>query len=139
MPDSCEDESCVLTELEDLERKRCESISQYDWVVLESILHEDFVYGFLSGRLEGKSVYLQGLPSRPHGVTSKVLETHIYGEVAVMVSEFASTNASSGAIANEGTALAVWIRSGDTWKIVAYHSTKFGISSTGEQISSHFS
>ena len=113
-----------VDELIAVEHERCRAISEQDWPALSALLSEDFTYVFLSGRTERKDVYLRGLPSRPHGVTSSDLNVRIYDrDTAVMNGRFVSTNAVTGELANEGTILVVWHRT-DRWRAVAFQSTR---------------
>ena len=115
----------LIDELERLEAERCRAISENDWEALGALLHDDFTYGFLSGRVEDKTTYLAGIPSRPHGHKRSGLRTKLYGDatVAVMTGEFISTTP-SGEVANVGTALQVWVKEENTWMLAAFSSTR---------------
>ena len=108
-----------------LEDERCRAISASDWSALGALLHEDFTYGFLSGRVEDKTTYLAGIPNRPHGHRRHDLTARVYGHgtVVVMTGGFVSTTP-AGEVANVGTALQVWVKDGDAWKLAAFNSTR---------------
>ncbi len=115
-----------------LEEERCRAITESDWAALGELLHEDFTYGFLSGRVEDKATYLAGIPNRPHGHRRTDLATHVYGggTVAVMTGGFVSTTP-EGEVANVGTALQVWVRDGrGAWKLAAINTTRTAASPT---------
>lgn len=115
----------LIEQLERLEAERCRAISESDWEALGALLHDDFTYGFLSGRVEDKTTYLAGIPSRPHGHERSGLRTKFYGDatVAVMTGGFISTTP-SGEVANVGTALQVWVKADKTWMLAAFNSTR---------------
>ena len=115
----------VIEEVQHLEAERCRAISESDWTALGELLHDDFTYGFLSGRVEDKQTYLAGIPNRPHGHSRSGLTTRLHGggTVAVMTGGFVSTTP-SGEVANVGTALQVWVREGGSWKLAAFNSTR---------------
>jgi hypothetical protein len=126
-------DEAAIRELVRREGERCRAISESDWAALGDLLHDDFTYGFLSGRVEDKATYLAGIPSRPHGHRRTDLTTRLYGggTVGVMTGGFVSTTP-QGEVANIGTALQVWVRDEDgDWKLAAINTTRTAALPTG--------
>lgn len=124
-------EASTIALLLELERQRCQAITTGDWDGLAALLAPEFTYGFLSARIEDRTTYLAGLPSRPHGVGTSRHSVRCYDRAAVMTFEFTTWDRDTREELNAGTGLETWIRndSGD-WQLVASSTTRFGARST---------
>jgi hypothetical protein len=119
------DGSTELDEVFRLEQERCRAISECDWAALGSLLHDNFTYGFLSGRIEDKQTYLAGIPGRPHRHARSDIAAHSYagGTVVVMTGGFVSSTPEH-VVTNVGTALQVWVKERGEWKLAAISTTR---------------
>jgi ketosteroid isomerase-like protein len=109
-----------------LEAERCRAISELDLPVLEKILADDLTHMHITGHTEDKATYLAGLSGRPRKTTRGDLSVRLYGDVAVMtgalINEFRG-GGENAAARLEIQALQVWVRSGETWQMVAFGSS----------------
>jgi Domain of unknown function (DUF4440) len=108
------------------ETQRCRAISELDIPALEKILADDLTHTHITGHTEDKATYLAGLSGRPRKTTRGDLSVRIYGDAAVMTgaltNEFPAA-AGNAAVRLEIQALQVWVRSGETWQMVAFGSS----------------
>jgi hypothetical protein len=118
-------ESTTISTLVHLEQKRCRALSEKDWPGLESLLSDDYTHVHTTGRVENKSVYLQGMKERPRQTSRGDLTVRVYGETAVMMGTQTNKTQQAGTPAvMESLVTQVWVRQGSNWRLVAAQNTR---------------
>jgi ketosteroid isomerase-like protein len=113
--------------LQALEQERCRALSEQDWPALDRLLAADYTHVHTTGRVEDKSVYVQGMKERPRETSRGELTVRVYGDTAVMAG--AQTNRTERSGKTElmhSQVIQVWVRHADGWKLVAAQNTRLG-------------
>lgn len=123
MPDHHSDEQEIL-HLEDL---RYEAVLRTDFDTFAELCHEELVYAHSNGERDDLGSYIdkcrQGVYVY-HRIDHPVEQVKILGDVALVMGEMQAELTIRGTRTElDNTALAVWIRVGSSWKLLAYQPT----------------
>jgi ketosteroid isomerase-like protein len=128
------DEQDILS-LEDL---RYEAVLRSDFDAFAELCHEELVYAHSNGERDDLRSYMdkcrQGVYVY-HRIDHPVEQVKILGDVALVMGEMKAELTIRGTrTALDNTALAVWIRVGSSWKLLAYQPTpKPGQAALGQE------
>ena len=122
MPDASEAE--VLS----ADDRRFEAMRKSDWPALEAALADDLTYVHSTARLESKAEHVGNLKAgKPHyrGIAPRDRKARVLGNVGIVngVSEMHVENAGKEQRFTVRY-LAVYAKSGDQWRMIAWQSTK---------------
>lgn len=123
MPDHHSDEQDILS-LEDL---RYEAVLRSDFDAFAELCHEELVYAHSNGERDDLQGYMdkcrQGVYVY-HRIDHPVEQVKILGDVALVMGEMQAELSIRGTRTElDNSALAVWIRVGPSWKLLAYQPT----------------
>lgn len=123
MPDRHSDEQDILS-LEDL---RYEAVLRADFDAFAELCHEELVYAHSNGERDDLRGYVdkcrQGVYVY-HRIDHPVDQVKILGDVALVMGEMQAELTIRGTRTElDNSALAVWIRVGSSWKLLAYQPT----------------
>ena len=123
MPDLHSDEQDILS-LEDL---RYEAVLMADFDAFAQLCHEELVYAHSNGERDDLWGYVdkcrQGVYVY-HRIDHPVEQVKILGDVALVLGEMKAELTIRGTRTElDNSALAVWIRVGSSWKLLAYQPT----------------
>ena len=123
MPDHHSDEQDVLS-LEDL---RYEAVLRSDFDAFATLCHDELVYAHSNGERDDLGSYIdkcrQGVYVY-HRVDHPVEQVKILGDVALVMGDMHADLTIRGKRTElDNSALAVWIRMGSSWKLLAYQPT----------------
>jgi len=111
----------VVTQLATLEFERCRAISEQDWPALERLLAEDMTHTHMTGRVEDKPTFMDGIKGRPRLVERGEIKIRVYGNIAVMNGRQFNTTSDRRM---EMEVLQVWRRrNGVDWQEVAFQAS----------------
>jgi hypothetical protein len=110
-----------------LEQARCAAIVDGDYDAFAALSHPELRYTHTSGETDTLDSYLQKCRSGYydyHRIDRPITRITIVGDTALILGEFHS-ELSAGGIEKElhASALAVWIRDGDSWLFLGYQPT----------------
>jgi ketosteroid isomerase-like protein len=110
-----------------LEDRRYEAVLRSDFDAFAELCHEDLVYAHSNGDRDDLSSYVDKCRRGVyvyHRIDHPVEQVKVLGDVALVIGEMQADLTIKGKrILLNNTALAVWIRSGSTWKLLAYQPT----------------
>ncbi len=111
----------------DLEDRRYEAVLRADFGAFAELCHEDLVYAHSNGERDDLTSYIdkcrQGVYVY-HRIDHPVEQIKVLGEVALVMGEMQADLSIRGKRTRlDNTALAVWIRSGPSWKLLAFQPT----------------
>ena len=116
------------TEVLRADDRRFAAMQKGDWAGLEAVLADDLTYVHSTARLESKAEHVGNLKAgRPHyrGIAPRERRVRVRGDVGVVngVSEMHVENAGKEQRFTVRY-LAVYARSGDAWRMIAWQSTR---------------
>jgi uncharacterized protein (TIGR02246 family) len=76
-----------LSELLELEQRRCAAISAGDVEALSALLSDDYVHVHMNAAVDDRAGHLDGVAKRPRQTTRGELQVRVYGELAVLTGE----------------------------------------------------
>jgi ketosteroid isomerase-like protein len=113
--------------VEDLEKRRYAAMLASDVAALDAMLDDRLVYAHSLGDRDGKASYLDKVRSRVfvyhevHHTSDSIIASGDCAVVAGTMRAKASVGSELRAINN--SSLAVWMKTGGTWRFVAYQPT----------------
>jgi uncharacterized protein (TIGR02246 family) len=110
-----------------LEDSRYEAVLRADFEAFANLCHEDLVYAHSNGERDDLNSYMdkcrQGVYVY-HRIDHPVEQVKIIGNVALVMGEMQADLTIKGTRTSlDNTALAVWVRAGSSWKLLAYQPT----------------
>jgi hypothetical protein len=123
VPDHHSDEQDILS----LEDRRYEAVLRSDFDAFAELCHEELVYAHSNGERDDLPGYLdkcrQGVYVY-HRIDHPVEQVKILDDVALVMGEMQAELTIRGTRTElDNSALAVWIRVGSSWKLLAYQPT----------------
>ena len=116
------------TEVLRADDRRFAAMQKGDWAGLEAVLADDLTYVHSTARLESKAEHVGNLKAgKPHyrGIAPRERRVRVQGDVGVV------NGVSAMHVENAGKEqrftvryLAVYARSGDAWRMIAWQSTR---------------
>jgi ketosteroid isomerase-like protein len=108
--------------------RRFDAMRRGDWTALDAALADDLTYVHSTARLESKAEHIANLRAgKPHyrGIAPRERKVRVHGAAGVVngVSEMHVENAGKEQRFTVRY-LAVYARSGDTWRMIAWQSTR---------------
>src|SRR5918996_4815204 len=108
--------------------QRFEAMRKGDWPALEAALAADLTYVHSTARLESKAEHVGNLKAgKPHyrGIAPRERKVRVHGGIGVVngVSEMHVENACKEQRFT-GRYLAVYAKAGETWRMIAWQSTR---------------
>ncbi|MFF2317840.1 nuclear transport factor 2 family protein [Arthrobacter sp. NPDC058097] len=117
------DEQDILS----LEDSRYEAVLRADFEAFADLCHEDLVYAHSNGDRDDLDSYMEKCRQGVyvyHRISHPVEQVKIIGDVALVMGEMQADLTIRGTHTSlDNTALAVWVRSGSSWKLLAYQPT----------------
>ncbi|MFC9352911.1 nuclear transport factor 2 family protein [Arthrobacter sp. NPDC057013] len=128
------DEQDILS----LEDSRYEAVLRADFEAFADLCHKDLVYAHSNGDRDDLGSYMEKCRQGVyvyHRIDHPVEQVKIIGDVALVMGEMHADLTIRGTQTSlDNTALAVWVRSGSSWKLLAYQPTpKPGPAALGQQ------
>lgn len=121
-------EQAAIDEVLKAEKARCRAIEQTDWVALDSILGDDFVYTHSTGKHETKDEWVAGIKKLDRAVIRDNLSVRILGDVALLsgtsVNRYAEPFNGDSHFGSLLDVLQVWVKRDGDWQLVANHGVK---------------
>jgi ketosteroid isomerase-like protein len=119
--------SLVDAEILDLERKRYEAVMKQDFTAFGAMCHPDLVYTHSNGERDSLDSYLHKCRTGHyvyHRIEHPVEKVVLVGDTAIVVGEMrADITAGGKDLHLDNNSLAVWVRAGGAWKLLAYQPT----------------
>jgi ketosteroid isomerase-like protein len=124
-------ETEVCAQIEKLEEARYDAMIAGDIQALEDLLDDDMTYAHSSGVVGGKCSYLKGIANRVwdyrsvarSGFTTPTPAITVVGDTALVFARLDIHSVNSGREIKFATrTLAVWVRRGERWRLLALHS-----------------
>ena len=108
--------------------RRFDAMRKGDWTALDAVLADDLTYVHSTARLESKAEHIGNLKAgRPHyrGIAPRDRKARVHGNLGVVngVSEMHVENAGKEQRFTVRY-LAVYAKAGDTWRMIAWQSTR---------------
>lgn len=113
--------------IRDLEDRRYAAVVKGDFDEFEALSHPDLIYTHSSGETDTLETYLTKCRSGfyvYHRIDHPIARIVIDGDVALVLGEMnAELNVNETRKQLRNSALAVWVRNADTWKLIGYQPT----------------
>jgi ketosteroid isomerase-like protein len=119
-------ESAIL----ERESERCRAVVAADLDTLATLVDADLVHVHVTGRVNNRNEYLDGIRSRSEykSVTRKELQVRVYGDMAVMTGKLTNVHrlkAQGGDwMTTNAFVTQVWQSTGKVWRQVSFHATR---------------
>ena len=115
-------------QVREAQARRLEIMVQGDTAALAPLLTDDLVYTHATGQVETKAQFLESLSSgrlRYRAIAAPDAVVRIYGDTAVVTGR-ADIQATAGGrdVAFAARYLAVYVREGGAWRLVAWQNTR---------------
>jgi ketosteroid isomerase-like protein len=121
-----------VTELLELEQRRCEALAKDDFAALREVLAPTLTHVHTRGNQDSLESYLTYVAERVDilNVTRRDLDVSVYGDCAVMTGHQTNTARLRGLdtepIEVEAQVMQVWIKTDERWQQVAFQATPLG-------------
>lgn len=110
-----------------LENSRYEAVLNADFEAFADLCHPDLVYAHSNGERDDLGSYMEKCRQGVyvyHRIEHPVERVKIVGNVALVLGEMQADLTIKGTRTSlDNTALAVWVRAGSSWKLLAYQPT----------------
>ncbi len=117
----------VVAEIKALEDRRYDAMLSNDLATLDQLLSEQLVYTHSNGQRDTKDEYLKQVESghfKYFAITRPEEEIRVFGDMAMVVGRMVARVTVGGAERRlDNRSLAIWIRKGGQWRLVAYQPT----------------
>ncbi|SDW98392.1 conserved hypothetical protein [Arthrobacter sp. cf158] len=121
------DTTAVQERIRALEDLRYEAVLREDYDAFAAMAHPDLVYTHSNGERDSLYSYLEKCRTgayRYHSIEHPITDILVVGAVAIVIGEMKADITASGVPKRlENTAIAVWVRDGGTWLLLAYQPT----------------
>jgi hypothetical protein len=114
----------VVSELMELEEKRCNAIAEGDWATLGTLLAEDYHHTHMSGRSENKTDYIGHLQGHPRRTKRDKVSVRVFGNTAVMTGWQNNYKLDGTEMGGPGVSLQVWVKNPSGWQLEAAQVTR---------------
>lgn len=115
--------------LQELEDERYRAMLDGDIGRLEELCHDDLAYAHSNASRDTKASYLKKVADgvfKYHSIEHPVERITVVGDTAVVVGAMKADVDMAGVRKQiDNSSLAVWVRQGDTWRLLAYQPTPF--------------
>lgn len=113
--------------IRELEQRRYEAVVNEDFEAFSALCHPELVYTHSNGERDSLASYLEkcrGGHYAYHQIEHPIEDIVVIGDVVIVVGEMNADITAGGAAKRlENVSMAVWIRDGDAWKLLAYQPT----------------
>lgn len=121
------DQTDTERRIRDLEDRRYDAVVAGDLVALASVCHSSLLYTHSSGLTDSLESYLKKCREGYyiyHSVEHPIHELVLVGDTAVVLGEM-NASVTAGGVTKKlrNSALAVWVRVDDDWKLLAHQPT----------------
>ena len=110
-----------------LEDRRYEAVLRADFEAFADLCHEELVYAHSNGERDDLGSYMEKCRQGVyiyHRIDHPVEQVKIIGNVGLVMGEMQADLTIKGTHTSlDNTALAVWVRDGSSWKLLAYQPT----------------
>lgn len=116
----------LTEEVLDLERRRCQALTDADLETLRAMTSPDYVHIHATGRIETREEYLESLSSSPPREAKRGdTAVRTRGNVAILTGPYQATIRPGGAPPREisGIATSLWAHADAGWRIVCFQVT----------------
>lgn len=113
--------------LEQAEERRCAALMAADHEALAAMLADDLVHIHLTGQVDGKSVYLNGVREKYlfRNITRGPLTIRLYGDFAVMtgpLSQQVEVKSTGAVLDVKAITTQTWLRAANGWLLNTCHN-----------------
>ena len=110
-----------------LERRRFDAMVAGDFDAFAAVAHPELMYTHSSGTTDSLESYLRKCRDGfyvYHQIDHPVTKIVVTGDVAVVLGEMNADLTARGVRKRlHNTSTAVWVRAGESWRLIAYHAT----------------